>query len=223
MTPPSELSLASTDWIVLLVDASGSMLSIVGPTRQGIQLFVRQQHEKLGVNLNVVAFDSGLDGQLRLTTLLDTALVDPRQRALMPSRYQPDGDTPLLAAVWTTIDRLEKAVRPKDRVLLAIMTDGIENASGRDYTLTRVRTRIKQKVRQGWDIVYLGAELDAWRTGQDYGVGPLNTLSWSPTPAGVQGIFQTLAGSTRRWIGRKALASGGSPARFFPLQLPPPR
>jgi len=215
--------LASFDWILLLVDRSGSMANIVDATLRGMRRFIHQQQERSHTNLSVVAFGTNFDGDLQLQTLLDTTIVARNgDRSIVPSMYQPAGDTPLLAAVWEVITRLERRKRKQDRVLLAIMTDGIENASGPNYSKARVRNRIKQKIADGWQIVYLGAELEAWKTGDYYGVGPLNALSWSPTQSGVEGIFQTLADSTNRWTGRKTLTSGKPPERFFPLQLPSP-
>jgi hypothetical protein len=171
----------------------------------------------------VVAFSTDLDGRLQLQTLLDTTLNDPNSTALLPTTYQPEGDTPLVAAVWETISRLEHKQRKQDRVLLAILTDGVENASGPRYSIDKLRSRIKAKIAAGWQIVYLGVELNAWRTGEHYGVGRLNALSWSPTNQGVEGAFQTLADSTTRWSRNKTLTAGKQPERFFPLQLPPPK
>lgn len=219
----SALAHTSVDWILLLVDRSGSMAAIAEATLRGMQQFVHQQQERDRTNLSVVAFGTDYDGGLQLQALLDTTIVDPHSRAIVPSMYRPEGDTPLLAAVWTVMDRLEQRAQPRDRVLLAIMTDGIENASGRNYSIQKVRARIKQKIAAGWLIVYLGAEINAWKTGDYYGVGRLNALSWSATQEGVTGIFQTLADATQRWTRGRALNAGRPPGRFFPLQLPPPR
>ena len=219
----SELALASVDWILLLVDRSYSMDAIAEATLRGMQYFVRQQKDDARTNLSVVAFGTDREHRLQLTTLLDTRIPSDDGRSIVPSMYRPDGDTPLLAAVWTIINRLEQRVQKRDRVLLAIMTDGIENASGRGYTIQKLRARIKQKIAEGWQIVYLGAEIDAWKAGDHYGVGTLNALSWSPTSEGVTGIFQTLADSTKRWTRNRTLTSGKPPGRFFPLQLPPPQ
>jgi hypothetical protein len=215
--------LHSLDWILLLVDRSYSMVDILNPTVRGMERFVQQQQTQPHTNLSVVAFGTDDWGSLQLQTLLDTTIADPHRTAILPSMYVPDGDTPLLAAVWESISRLEQKQRKRDRVLLAIMTDGIENASGSRYSIEKVRARIKQKIAQGWQIVYLGAEIDAWKSGDHYGVGKLNALSWSPTEAGVEGMFQTLADSTTRWSKSKALTAGKQPERFFPLQLPPPK
>lgn len=225
----SDLALASLDWVQLLVDRSASMESIMDATVHGMDGFVSktlqrgQERRPEHLNLSVVAFGTNYDGGLQLQTLLDTTIADPHTSSIVPSMYRPDGDTPLLAAVWETISRLESKARKQDRVLLAIMTDGIENASGPRYRISTLRQRIKEKLAEGWRIVYLGAEIDAWKTGDYYGVGKLNALSWSPTQQGVEGIFETLADSTTRWTRNKTLTAGKAPERFFPLQLPPPK
>lgn len=216
-------ALASVDWVLLLVDRSASMETIVEATLRGMQRFVRQQPHTDSTYLRVVAFGSSFHGDLQLQTLFDSTVTESSATSIVPSMYRPEGDTPLVAAVWETMTWLEKRARRRDRVLLAIMTDGIENASGPSYSIARLRTRIKKKIADGWQIVYLGAEIDAWKTGSYYGVGMLNALSWSPTRQGVEGVFQTLADSTNRWTKNKALTAGKPPERFFPLQLPPPK
>lgn len=206
--------------IYLLLDRSGSMQSIKTDTEGGFAAFVEEQKRTPGeCRVTLAQFDNHYD-----VVYADRPIADVPALEL-----QPRGSTALLDAMGRSITdagaklaALAEDERP-DTVIVAIMTDGYENASGPTYTKAKVKSRILQKIAEGWQIVYLGAELNAWRTGQDMGFGRLNALSWSPTPAGVEGVFQTLADSTERWSKNKALTAGKPPERFFPLQLPPPK
>lgn len=224
----SPLARVSTDWVVLLIDRSYSMESLVAPTVRGMNLFVYEQLPHPNTNLKVVLFSTDALGSLKLDTIVDSQIAaDHDSRAITQAQYVPDGDTPLLAAMWTMIDRLENVVQPHDRALLVTMTDGLENASGPAYSLPALRKRIADKRALGnWVFGYLGAELDAWKTGDQYGVGATNALSWSPTREGVFGAFQQTSASASRWRAKKdepkALGSGQSEPGFFPLQLPAP-
>jgi len=217
------IALESLAWVMLLVDRSASMEDIQEPTLAGLRTFIRSHRGQLNTRLSVVEFGTTRDGQLEMTTLFDTAAPRSESRGLERLEYRPRGDTPLLAAVMAAIGRMEKFVRRQDRALLVIQTDGIENASPKHITLASVKKRIDDKRRLGnWTFAYLGTDLDHWHvppTGQDMGIGPFHTLSWSPTPQGVTAAFQTTSDAVSRW--RLAPKLSG-PERFYPLQLPPP-
>jgi hypothetical protein len=220
----STLALESLAWVMLLVDRSASMETIQEPTLRGLQAFIRGHRNQLNTRLSVVQFGTGKSVQLEMTTLFDTEMPRASQsRALERLDYRPRGDTPLLAAVLAAIGRMEKFVRCQDRALLVIQTDGLENASPKHITLAAVRQRIADKRQLGnWTFAYLGTDLDDWHvppTGQDMGIGPFHTLSWSPTPRGVTAAFKTTSEAVTRW---RTAPSLGGPERFYPLQLPPP-
>ena len=221
----SRLAVESLAWVMLLVDRSYSMVDIQQPTIDGLTAFIRQHRGQINTRVSVVQFGTDKQHELDLTTLFDTEMPRATQsQALETLAYKPEGDTPLLAAVMAAIDRMEKFVRRQDRALLVIQTDGLENASPKHITLESVRARIDAKRRLGnWTFAYLGTELDDWHvppTGQDMGIGPFHSLSWSPTSEGVTAAFQTTSDAVKRW--RSAPELGG-PQRFYPLQLPPPR
>ncbi|MFZ0503052.1 MAG: hypothetical protein WAM44_05035 [Chthoniobacterales bacterium] len=90
--------------------------------------------------------------------------------------YQARGSTALLDAVGLTVDGLgenldktPEAVRP-GKVIVAILTDGLENA-GQRYTSPMVAERINhQREKYGWEFVFLAANQDAILTGAALGV-----------------------------------------------------
>jgi len=206
-----------TDHVLLLVDRSGSMAGIRQSTLQGLNGLIRDQAAQPKTEVRVKCFATDGGGRLKIETIFDTRLRS-ESMAIQRSAYEPYGDTPLYAAVMTAIVELEKDVRPQDHALVVIQTDGQENASPSEYTLETVRARIAAKQRDGWVFAYLGAELNSWRTGEDLGVGMLNSFSYAPTALGVRAAFQRTSEALDRW--RKDRKLGGR--QFFPLQLPPP-
>ena len=58
------------------------------------------------------------------------------------------------------------------------MTDGLENSS-REFTADAIAALIKAKQQQGWLVVYLGANQDAWTVANTLGIRDTSTASFS--------------------------------------------
>ncbi len=87
--------------------------------------------------------------------------------------YRPDGNTPLLDAVGSTIKETEKFLEISNlddpQVLVTIMTDGWENAS-RAYTHENITQMISEKESLGWEFTYLGAAVSSWSEANRLGI-----------------------------------------------------
>ncbi|MBA3884070.1 MAG: VWA domain-containing protein [Chthoniobacterales bacterium] len=104
--------------------------------------------------------------------------------------YEPRNNTALLDAIGQTIDELGKslaALPEKDRpgqVIVAILTDGLENASRR-YAWTDVADRIKQQTAgYKWTFLFLGANQDAIATAAQLNIAAGNSASYVADAAG---------------------------------------
>lgn len=219
----TDLALETVHWITLLVDRSGSMEDLKAATVDGLNTFINQHGPEPSTRLRVVEFGTDANERLELT-LLYTNRVAPgvASRALRKLDYRPRGNTPLLAAVLRTINQLEPDVKPRDRALIVIQTDGADNASP-GITVDMVRARIEEKQKLGnWTFAYLGAELDAWRVAEDLRIGALNSLSYATSPQGVRNAYRVTADAATRWLAQRSdrpqLGAG-----FYPLQLPSPQ
>jgi hypothetical protein len=119
--------------VTVILDRSGSMEAIQSDVIGGFNRFLRdQQHESGECRLTLVQFDDQYDVVYTARSIADA----PR---LMDHTFQPRGSTALLDAIGRTIDAtgarlaaLSESNRP-DRVMLVIVTDGLENAST-EYT-----------------------------------------------------------------------------------------
>lgn len=92
--------------------------------------------------------------------------------------YRPRGSTPLYDAIGHVISRVEEEDTGKDdKVIVVIMTDGLENAS-RHHNKASIMELRDRKEADGWEFVYLGAGDQAWAGGQALGFRSSQTVNY---------------------------------------------
>jgi len=111
--------------------------------------------------------------------------VKPRKaKPFTTDSYVPASTTPLLdstAAIINHMNQKRKVIKKngtKPRMLVAIMTDGLENAS-REYTLQQIHDMITKKQKKGWEFAFLGADQDAFAAGAAMGVPIGSTVTYT--------------------------------------------
>ena len=194
--------------IMLLVDRSGSMAAIKSSAESGINEFIGSMcdaEDKRTIRIAQFDWDytagwdhnapNGRGGAMRYETWCQS--IDPSQ--VPPFVLTPKGATPLLDAMGTAITEFaaELAAMPEDEqpgvVIFAIMTDGIENAS-REYTQPQIREMVtRQETEFGWQVVYLGANQDAFTVGEQLGIRRDRTMTYSATGHGTRSATQSMA------------------------------
>ena len=160
--------------IRILLDRSGSMGSAVTETINSINTFIEeQQKERVNGVLTISTFDSGSidipieNVQIKEMGRLDYSFLDPR------------GMTPLLDAIGLAINEHgNKNIEDNEKKALVIVTDGLENAS-REFTNKAIKKLIEDKTNEGWLIIYLGADHDAFSQSRDIGIEYEKTLQFS--------------------------------------------
>lgn len=155
--------------ICIVLDASGSMASIQEDIKGTVNNFMLAQQKFPGKTLfDIYQFSS-----------ITSRIVDKADAKLYKADFMDDyvctGSTALYDAVCTAIDTLgmELAAMPEserpDNVLVAIVTDGEENAS-KKFTLKDVKERIDRQTNQyNWVFAYLAANQDAFAVGARMG------------------------------------------------------
>ena len=182
---------ADTTLLVLVVDRSGSMASIREDMEGGIKTLLVEQGGEKGICLVTIAqFDSEYE---LLTDGVPVA-------ELEPYHLVPRGTTALLDAIGRTIghvkgrlDGLDSTHRP-GHVLVAVITDGMENAS-QEWSRLQVMDSVKARIAEGWDFTFLGANQDAIQEGGSLGVAADSSLSYAATPTGTQEAFLAMSSS----------------------------
>ena len=164
--------------LAFILDRSGSMERIAGAAIEGFNHFLREQQiTPRQARLTLVLFD---DEYLVPASSLPVAEVLP----LDSTTYVPRNTTALLDAIGRTIDELGQrlAATPEPerpgKVIVAILTDGLENAS-RHYTWLDIATRIRHQTDvYRWEFLFLGANQDAIATAALLHIAAANATSY---------------------------------------------
>jgi Mg-chelatase subunit ChlD len=164
--------------LALVVDSSGSMFSCVNDVTGGVKQFIGDQKKESGnAVLTAVKFDH------TYTVIHDFTPINDVDEDKFAREYTPRGSTALLDAIGrTTIDMSQKLEalsaedRPK-RVVVAVITDGYENAS-KEFTIEKIRELIKTKEAEGWEYLFLGASLDAIDVAKNMGFSADKSASY---------------------------------------------
>jgi hypothetical protein len=181
------------------------MASIDEATVAGVNRFIEEQKQVPGTaTLKLVQFDDVYE------EVFDTAIAEAPKLTLSKTpgpgqkTYEPRGSTALLDAVGRTITELGRglaAISEDERpfkVIVVIMTDGLENAS-KVFTAPQVLDLIvEQRDVYKWDFVYLGANQDAIATAASMGIAAPSAMNYSPiAPATANAISATSAAVRR--------------------------
>ena len=155
--------------LVFILDRSGSMDGLEDDTIGGFNAMLEKQKKEEGkAFVSTILFDDK-------TEVLHDRLPLDKVRPITEEEYYVRGCTALLDAVGGAIHHIgniHKYARREDRpgrTLFVITTDGMENASRR-YTAPQVRRMIeRQTARYGWEVLFLGANIDAVETAGQLG------------------------------------------------------
>lgn len=156
--------------IVYILDRSGSMEPLQHAAITGFNEFLQSQLDAPGeANLSLMLFDDEFNKIHDRTPLQQV-------RELNHRTYVPRGSTALLDAIGFSIDTLVKQLssEPEEKrpgkVIVAIYTDGYENASVH-YSLTEIHQRItRQRKEFAWEFLFLAANQDAIATATQMGI-----------------------------------------------------
>jgi len=161
--------------LYFLLDRSGSMQSIKTDTEGGFAAFIEGQRSAVGeCRVTLAQFDEHYE-----IVFADTPVAD-----VGPLRLQPRGSTALLDAMGRMITEAGAALAalPEDErpgsVVVAIMTDGLENAS-REWTHRAVKALVEQQsTTYAWQFLYMGADQDAIEVGHALGVSGEHAVTY---------------------------------------------
>jgi hypothetical protein len=193
--------------ITMVVDRSGSMASIAQETIDGMKVFINKQKEVPGeCRISLVQFDD----------IIEQVFTDKKLAEVSEIPLHPRNRTALLDAIgkaitWTgeRLKTIADADRPS-RVMLVIVTDGMENASEK-YDRDEIFQMIKHQTEvYKWDFVFLGANQDAIATATQMGINAAAAISYAATPTGARNVWAVTGQqvNTARTTGR-AMANVG--------------
>lgn len=165
--------------LVFIIDRSGSMSGLESDTIGGFNSMIRKQKQAEGEALiSTVLFDNVSE------VLHDRVNVKDIQ-PMTEHYYTVRGTTALLDAIGGAIHHIgnvHKYARQEDvpeHTMFVITTDGMENAS-RYYSSDKVKKMIeRQKVKYGWEFLFLGANIDAVETASHFGIGADRAVNYN--------------------------------------------
>lgn len=179
--------------IAIVLDRSGSMVTIHDDTIGGFNQFLEDQQKAEGeATLTLVQFDHEYE------VVYDNVPIK-EVKPLSPETFVPRGSTALLDAIGRTINsvgaRLAKTPeqdRPK-KVICVVITDGHENAS-KEFTRDKVFEMIThQREKYSWEFVFMGANQDAINAGMSMGISAQNSLTYSADGASTRNLYGALS------------------------------
>lgn len=189
--------------IAVIADCSGSMRSIADDMNGALQAFLEEQAQQPGeLTLDITTFDS----------LVNKPHQDAAPSEIVFPIIRPRGTTALYDAIGHTVDSLGTRLERRDedarpgKVLVVVVTDGMENAST-DYTADDVKTRVtRQQDEYDWGFVFLGANIDSFEVGGGLGFRADSTMNYAATASGTQSMMTSLTKSASAYRGGESLA-----------------
>ena len=183
--------------ITIVLDRSGSMDSVKEDTIGGFNTFLNEQKSAPGTaTISLHQFDD------RFETVIDAKDIKSAE-PLTEKTFVPRGSTALYDAVGKAMkitgERLKNLAESDraEKVVFVIITDGHENAS-KEYSHEKIKEMIEhQKSVYKWEIVFLGAEMDAQSIASDIGITVDNAMSNAGNSIGTQAMYASVSANLR--------------------------
>jgi hypothetical protein len=162
--------------LVFLLDRSGSMQSIKSDVIGGFDAFLAEQRAGEGLcTVTLAQFDHEYEVVYRGIALgqVPPLALWPRGRTALH-----DSLGRLITDTAAEINALAEADKP-GTVIVAIMTDGLENAS-HEWRRRDIKALVEQQTNvHGWEFLYMGADQDAVEVGKGLGVKDGQAITYS--------------------------------------------
>lgn len=157
--------------VFILLDRSGSMATKWEETVSSVNAYVKEMTAEGYVT--VALFDD------QQGTQFDIIRDDVKFKNFTPinaKEFSPRGGTPLYDCVEKIVSLAEK--ENNDKTVIVVMTDGEENSS-KEISRDTAKYILNKCKRRDWQVVFLGADFDAFAQASSVGVGLANTLNMS--------------------------------------------
>jgi len=179
--------------LVFILDRSGSMSGLESDTIGGFNAMIDKQKNVDGeCFVTTILFDNVSE------TLHDRVRLQDIEK-ITEDDYSVRGCTALIDALGGAIEHIEKIhkyARKEDipsQTMFVITTDGQENASRR-FTSKKVKKMIEQKKeKNGWEFLFIGANIDAVETAANYGIGADRAVNYHADSQGTRVVYDEVA------------------------------
>jgi hypothetical protein len=177
--------------LTFVLDRSGSMEAMTGDAIEGFNALLREQQAIPGhATLTLLLFDDRFESPADFLPIAEVVPLDCET-------YVPRASTALLDAIGHAIDTTGSrlaAMPESDRpgtVIVAILTDGHENASQR-FTWHDIAAKIRhQEEHYSWKFLFLGANQDAIATAAQIGLSADQAATYDASGKGLHASYKT--------------------------------
>lgn len=181
--------------LVFIIDRSGSMGGMELDTIGGVNSVLKTNAEAEGdAVVSVVLFDHETE------VLVDRKPI-AKVKPLTQDDYWVRGCTALLDALGGSVKFIDRVHRylPADakpaKTIFVVTTDGFENAS-RDFTYDQVKKLISAKQKEGWEFLFLGANIDAVEEAERLGIPAERAATYVNDSDGAEIMYGAVAEAT---------------------------
>jgi len=177
--------------IIVILDRSGSMHGIQSDVIGGYNSFIQEQLKEKGkASVSLVLFDDKYEVVYRDRDIKEVP-------ELTSDTYFARGSTSMFDAIGKAISE-----STSENAMVLIQTDGYENTST-EWNKDSVKSLIEKKEKQGWDFIFLGADIDTAEVGGSFGMVASKSVSYDKSSFGVEAAFTSMTNSTTSYRNSK--------------------
>ncbi len=191
--------------IVFILDRSGSMSGLEKDTIGGFNAMIEKQKKQDGkAYVSTVLFDHE-------SVVLHDRLPLEQIKPMTEDDYTVRGCTALLDAIGGAvkhIGNIHRYARPEgvpEHTMFVITTDGLENAS-RKYNSRDIKRLIESKKEEGWEFLFIGANIDAIETANTYGIDSDRAVNYNADSQGTGVVFEAISETVAKFRGGQKVA-----------------
>jgi len=178
--------------LVFILDRSGSMAGLEKQTIDGFNEMIAKQKSLPGeAVVSTVLFDHEI---ILLHNRVNLQMIEP----LSEEHYVVRGMTALYDAIGKSKQSLMRVYRElydnekPHKTLFVITTDGMENAST-EFRLPEIKRMIEKHERLNrWEFLFLGANIDAIKTAESFGIPSKNAANFRADAQGIKHKYVVL-------------------------------
>lgn len=178
--------------MVCILDRSGSMYKKRKDTIGSFnQMLEKQKREPGEAYITTALFSDQCDVLYSHTPIRET-------EELTEQDYYIGGNTALFDAIGKVFHQTDSLLEGREgdyeeKVLVFIITDGMENASVQ-YGRQQIKKLIEEKQKKRWVILFFGTDMEMIKLAEDTGIRKENTTCYPDTAEGIRESF-LMAGS----------------------------
>jgi uncharacterized protein YegL len=170
--------------VFTILDRSGSMSSLVESTVDGFNEFINGLKKDPAIRVTLTTFDD-----TKRVVYTDKALDNIPKLTREQYLKGGMGMTALVDAVCGTLNSYKEQVKPGDKAVVLIITDGLENAS-QEYSAEDLKKLIKSlDSKKNWTFTYIGANQDSWEIASNWGFKKGNVADYNATRGGTSSVY----------------------------------